>query len=151
MKNEIEFAYNLYIGKHMREPLKYRLTSEIEDPRICEVTAGGLKRLMESKPTDMYIPHPIVKPLDTLTDEEWMFVFGKHKNVSILKTTNFIQLVHCDHSIHVYNIFDKRLGVFNICDQEMLNRLYSLHRSPDEKILEEKGLVIIDREGEYYE
>ena len=168
----MKFQWNYYVGEHMVDALKINAMGEWEDDEekthitfelngVCyksysinvDVLSGEYKGFEQD--INIIDAIPIIKPLDTLTDEDILFIFEcKGLDVKIKRGANSIRIFcrngfSSDYSMEIYqiNFFTKTSKNIN---QKILDNLYSLHRSPDEKALEEKGLVIVDREGVYY-
>ena len=159
---EMSFQYNLYVGDHMKDPLIVKYSNGCVNHKT-ELNGFVSNRIGQHPLFDDIscfggqdeICTPIIKPLDTLTDEDILFIFEcKGLDVKIKRGANSIRIFcrngfSSDYSMEIYqiNFFTKTSKNIN---QKILDNLYSLHRSPDEKALEEKGLVIVDREGVYY-
>jgi hypothetical protein len=84
---------------------------------------------------------PQLKSLESLSDEDWLFVFGREElsNRTINKWGN--EYIEHKSDGYLYNEYNTRLNEFKHCDQGVLNRLHSLHRSENEKELLKAGLV----------
>lgn len=135
------FNYNNYIGEHMDEPLRVELSYSFTNKKYdSELTIQTLVDFEENDSQEYC--KPLIKSPSDLTDEEWLFVFGREelKDRSINKWNNeYIE--HLSEG-NLYNEFNTRLNEFTHCDQELLNRLYSLHSHPQAKQLIEKGLAL---------
>ena len=92
---------------------------------------------------------PYLKTVEDLTDEEWLFVFDNNdckwnaiKRFPLGNDKNPNRSwIEFEHGIKGYNAFNFDGLYFDKCDQELLNRLYSLHSHPQAKQLIEKKLA----------
>ena len=143
------FPYNLYIGEHMDEPLiiKYECSDEIIRFEGCLVGVIDDAIFIKTDKFDdfFYIKlcKPYLKPVEDLTDEELLFVFcsdNRGLGWSIDKIEG--EEIILEYTYERWNSFSILDFVFDHCDQELLNRLYSLHSHPKAKQLIEQGLAL---------
>lgn len=88
---------------------------------------------------------------EDLTDEEWLFVFGVNENTHYIdngyyQDGDFYCMVRDCDNFNIINeykphIFKQKNG-FAICNQELLNRMYSIHSHPKAKEYIENGIAI---------
>jgi hypothetical protein len=143
--SEIEFQYGAYIGKHMGDnPLRIKCNKfNTTDPVRSYGLIGDDYRIEGARGVythDECIPQ--LKSLESLSDQEWLFVFGGEikKGFSIKKCVN---TTYYETISEVVNSFNAQYGNFKYCSQQILNRLHSLHRSENEKALVEAELIEI--------
>lgn len=135
------FNWNNYIGEHMGTD-NYLNVKCKEDGRLYELVSidmlenesiGLYDDFMQD--TDWYSKDdfmPLIKSISDLTDEEWLFVFcgDDISDISIEKYDNKIAISD-DITLALINAFDIKRLFFDYCDQQILNRFYSLHVSLD--------------------
>lgn len=88
---------------------------------------------------------PYLRTVESLSDEEWLLVFGStDENHSIIRhNKTFIEFK--DSYGNSLNCYDFRHNSFMFCNQEILNRLYSLHCHPKAKQLIVDGLALEEK------
>ncbi|MCP4985218.1 MAG: hypothetical protein GY928_03845 [Colwellia sp.] len=152
MRDKIDFSYNLYIGKHMEKPLKVKYRNLHSDNVVGCLTGvnrdylfiknGGVEDI------EIYTKHckPHLKLPEDLTDEEWLFIyFGDNLDCNLgmyIKRDSWSCINAVDKFGDIGNSFPSPFGSIKFCNQEILNRLYSLHSHPKAKKYIEKGLAI---------
>ena len=133
------FPYNLYIGSHMKEPLRVleptNLTTELTYKNIGFIVASSCDHA------------PLIRSISDLTDEEliWVFCGDSLSKYKIIRRKNSVAIL-CDgntgwYSTEIYKINFLTKTSKNI-NQEILNRFYSLHVSLDYEELIEKDLAL---------
>ena len=86
---------------------------------------------------------PYLKTVEDLTDEELLFVFcGDNRGLGWSIDRIEGEEIILQYVYERWNSFSVLDFVFDHCDQELLNRLYSLHSHPKAKQLIEKGLAL---------
>ncbi len=152
MRDKIDFSYNLYIGKHMDEPLKVKYRNLHSDNVVGCLTGvnrdylfiknGGVEDI------EIYTKHckPHLKLPEDLTDDEWLWVFGRENlpKRTIKRECGWIEFQSEGFRYNTFYPIGCGIddGNFDHCDQETLNRLYSLHSHPKAKEYIENGLAI---------
>lgn len=153
--NELKFPYNLFIGQHMvNGALRVKCEDTIQelidvDTRSWQVYFDEIREMV---PLSECVPQ--LKDPKTITDEEWFFVFFGDDLEA--KSRCFIDRDTEEDSVyarykgvsiaHHYNVcfFDI---MFEYCDQQILNRLYSLHTLPDFEYFKKNGMIeVVDGE-----
>lgn len=90
---------------------------------------------------------PLIKSPKDLTDEEWLWIFCGDKKIKDMvisrdKDEDSIYLLFSDGlQLHHQNVFFF-CGHFEYCDQQILNRLYSLHVALNAEELFDKDLAV---------
>lgn len=122
-----EFPFNLYIGKHMEKPLMIKN----EEGLVYSVNYDNIRQVIESN------CKPQLKSLESLSDEEliWAFFGDNYNDVTLKRRGYFVYIAECRINLNT--------GYIHPCDQSILNRLHSLHRSENEKALLEAELIEI--------
>ena len=157
MNDKIEFQWGLYVGKHMGNNalrVKYTTYKFDENNEQIGVNKVYIEPLYSVTNTSIELTldfsilkkncTPQLKSLDSLSNEEWLFVFGFDPfSHEINKSESEIYVNVIGYYNKTENVFNVDSGYFGNGGQQILNRLYSLHRSPDEKALLDAGLIEI--------
>ena len=129
------FNWNNYIGPHMSVLLRVKPNKfENTEPVLSYGIIGNDFRVECSR--GVYTKDeikPIIKSISDLTDGEWLFVFTGQKfdkdNIFEL-FVNDDEVALCSQGIKLSG-FDLLTNKFDYSNQQILNRLYSLHVSLD--------------------
>lgn len=142
MNKELEFPWNNFIGPHIKKPLKFLFIDESKrewDYELFGVDGGSISEKYE----DFYFEYDLLKPLivdpKSLSDEELQYIFGV--NFKVNRKDHLVYLRECRINLNT--------GYMHPCDQQILNRFYSLHSLPNYEELLKAG--IIEDAGDCYE
>lgn len=146
-----KFNWSNYVGDHMDEPLRVKILTG------SNTLEANFEFLFKLKGANFYSVHcsdgenyseddckPLIKSPEDLTDEEWLFVFGENKDsYHINRVENSVVVCFNGFKASEWsNEFDFNQNVFEHSDQQLLNRLYSLHVSLHYKELIEKEVAL---------
>jgi hypothetical protein len=160
MSDELEFQWGAYVGSHMEGPLRVCFVSGNDD-YIADLTGIEIDGLSQLK-VHLYDGScwscksenckPQLKSLESLSDEEWLFVFvgsrASEFNLWRSKDKKGVRCYHNQFDLSLEKNMPNFINGYRIdgcwlrgLDQQILNRLHSLHRSEKEKELLKAGLV----------
>lgn len=152
--------YNLFIGEHMIEPLRVKVAGKRDINNLDVFNVVGMQvyegvesviisSLFGRQHVDINNCQPIFRDPKSLSNDEWLYIFCGDDLEA--KSQCFIDRDNQEESIyvrykgvnysHYYNMFFFDI-MFEHCDQQILNRMYSLHCIPNFQELKDKGFIL---------